>query len=402
LALAVCSLACCGGGRKGATAATATDAVGVLAPVDKNGLVTIDLTADYPEQEIRLQDVAEVEYVPLAMSDKVLLSPSDRLFYLSDRYIMVSSSKTGEICVFDRMGKIVSHFNRQGRGPGEYIALGAVLFDDKAEEFFVFDLWGLAPKIIVYTLDGKHQRTLPLPKWWMGSMYNFDERALLVYDTSGLLSSGEEYSTTPYRLISKADGSVIETLPIKLPERYSSRISKAIPIRPDYTEIQWTELYVPNNRLGGKDFTLVDMSSDTIYRYSRERVLTPVLVRTPSVHAFEPRMVWSAEFVTEDFIHFLVTTLDFGGNADTRSLMYDFKTGHVSDAVFINDDNSKRGTESDYDQDTEAPVGTTVKTLNPLRLVEAREKGELNGPLAEIASNLKEDDNPVVMIVKFK
>ena len=35
-------------------------------------------------------------------------------------------------------------------------------------------------------------------------------------------------------------------------------------------------------------------------------------------------------------------------------------------------------------------------------LVEALEKGELKGKLKEVAAKLKEEDNPVIMLVKYK
>ena len=40
--------------------------------------------------------------------------------------------------------------------------------------------------------------------------------------------------------------------------------------------------------------------------------------------------------------------------------------------------------------------------LNAAELVEANSKGELKGRLQEIASQLDEEDNPVIMLVKRK
>jgi hypothetical protein len=150
--------------------------------------------------------------------------------------------------------------------------------------------------------------------------------------------------------------------------------------------------------------TLADMSSDTVYTYSAERVLTPAFVRTPSVHASEPRTVWTTELVSEKFIVFQISTLDFdsaqkGTGFSQRSLMYDYAAGQVVEPSFVDVNNPSA---SWSPQTGQTPVGTAVEMLNPLRLVEAQEKGELSGPLAEIATSIKEDDNPVVMIVKFK
>jgi hypothetical protein len=392
----------CGGGRKNP------------ASVNKNGLVTIDLLAEYPQEEISLQEIADVEYIPLAISDSVLLKATDNLFYISDKYIVVVGS-VSTICVFNRAGKIVSHFDRDGRGPNEYLGItGGIAFDEKAEEFFVPA--GLPPnnKILVFSIDGKHKRTLPmLPYWRIGGVWNFGDDLLLVVDKNKTTNTirydnsveDRGFSTYPYHLISKADGSVVETLPMELLSRYSSEF-RVVTKTPNGEQ---TQLYAltsggKNKHYGGKDFTLVDMSSDTLYHYSRERVLSPVLVRTPSVHASEPRMIWSVELITEDFIVFVIPTLDFrgameGGTFPIRSLMYNFKTGRISDPEFINNDYSSGWFSWN---DTETSSNTAVGMLDPLSLVEARDKGELSGPLAEIAATMKEDDNPVVMVVKFK
>jgi hypothetical protein len=40
--------------------------------------------------------------------------------------------------------------------------------------------------------------------------------------------------------------------------------------------------------------------------------------------------------------------------------------------------------------------------LEAFELIEALEAGELSGELKTVAEGLKEDDNPVLMVVKFK
>ena len=40
--------------------------------------------------------------------------------------------------------------------------------------------------------------------------------------------------------------------------------------------------------------------------------------------------------------------------------------------------------------------------LEPHELIEAYEKGQLKGKLKEIAAELEEDSNPVIMLVKYK
>jgi len=44
---------------------------------------------------------------------------------------------------------------------------------------------------------------------------------------------------------------------------------------------------------------------------------------------------------------------------------------------------------------------TAYMKLDAFTLIEALEAGELSGELKTIAEGLKEDDNPVLMVVKF-
>ncbi len=391
----------CGGGNRSDTA--------------KDGLVTIDIAANYPTEQITLQDIAEVEYIPLALSPEVLLTPTDRVFHLSESHIMVANRGRGDINIFNRDGTIATHFNRSGRGPGEYMTISDIAFDATTGEIFVMDM--VPPqRIHVYSPIGIHRRTLTLPEGWRITAWNFDPETLLVYDDGGTGSTmgsaqGFGYSQRPYYLVSKADASITDTLAIRLPTRYSTQtvLSRENAGPDGQTLYQAMMISTTNHRLGAPEgaFTLADISSDTIYTYTRERVLTPVFVRTPSVHASEPRTVWTTPLNTTKFTLLEVTTLDFksaqeGNGFDQRTLMYDHSTGRVTQPTFRDANNpGAQWSPSYFDVETPGEANTAATLLDPLRLTEARDKGELHGPLAQIAEKIKEDDNPVLMTVKF-
>ena len=48
------------------------------------------------------------------------------------------------------------------------------------------------------------------------------------------------------------------------------------------------------------------------------------------------------------------------------------------------------------------PINMSIQVLGASGLIEAYEDGRLSGKLKDIAVNLKDDDNPVLMIMKFK
>ena len=127
--------------------------------------------------------------------------------------------------------------------------------------------------------------------------YNFDDETLLVYDMVAL-SQGRKKSEKPYMLLSKKDGSIVHTFDVNLPVRYSNRIA----IDLGNNMFSSSSIPTPNNRyFGHQDFVIADISSDTIYRLTNNRDLTPWIVRKPSVHSSELKMVWSVPLTTDKF-----------------------------------------------------------------------------------------------------
>lgn len=112
----------------------------IVSPQSKTGdLPVFDFSKDYPQKKLRLQDMADIEYVPLETTDDILLGGSSVLSAVTDKYILIHESQLGDIFVFDRKtGKIYSHFNHRGQGGMEYswIKNGTIL-DEKKEEIYV-------------------------------------------------------------------------------------------------------------------------------------------------------------------------------------------------------------------------------------------------------------------------
>jgi hypothetical protein len=297
-------------------------------PQSKTGsLPVFDISKKYPEKKIRLQDIADMEYVPLETTDDILLSDRAILSYVSDKYILVHEPQHGDIFVFNRNGKIHSHFNHRGQSGWEYIWIGAgTVFDEKNEEIFV-----CSNSIQVYSLSGEYRRTLKINTLPYGKkVFNFDDEALLVYDDvevdPGIKSKP---ATNPYSLVSKKDGSTVSVLDIHLPERYSTRIAQIEPNN------RWRPLilYFTQSMYHGQDFMIADISSDTLYLLTRNRKLTPVLTRKPSVHASaDPKTIWTTLLTTDKFILLGTIPLVYNKGGRVPVFMYEFETGETSEA----------------------------------------------------------------------
>ena len=121
--------------------------------VKDDGLIYLDVSASYPEKEIKLEEVADIEYLQLGVFEEFLFSESPTTI-TSDK-IIFNSFSTGDIIIYSRAGKPLSKFNRRGNGPEEYInTTGSPIYDETSDEFFI----PLHQKIMVYSSSGEFKR----------------------------------------------------------------------------------------------------------------------------------------------------------------------------------------------------------------------------------------------------
>jgi len=375
----------------------------------RGDLPVIDISKKHPQKEVTLSSIADIEYLPLETTSEVLLDQDAKIFYFCEKYILVLNQRLGEIFAFDSNGKKIKFFRiPHGRGPMEFARIDNIVFDDIKEEIYLNDVVG---KILVYSLTGDYIRTMDqFPGLYSFScLLNFDEETFLIYQEYLKRKQGDYIPPeNPYYLVSKKDGTVVFNLDINL----SVRIPIAVL---DLETFNMYEYIFPVNRHFGNDFVIADISSDTVFLLTKNRELTPLLVRTPSVvDTSEPRTVWRSELTTDKFIIFRTMDLNFEKYIATGQieqhpvfLKYEFETGKISEVVsFIIDDyptfNWKSATQSLFDVVDNPQKNMAVKLLDVALLKEAQEENKLKGKLNELVATLHEEDNPVLMIVNFK
>ena len=74
----------------------------ISAQTKKEHLPVFDFTKDYPQKKLRLQDIANIEYVPLETAADVLLGGSSVLSAITDKYILVHEVQLGAVFVLVR------------------------------------------------------------------------------------------------------------------------------------------------------------------------------------------------------------------------------------------------------------------------------------------------------------
>ncbi len=354
--------------------------------------VTIDVTANYPLKELILQDFMDVEYIPLETTDSILCSGS--VWHVGENLILATNhASDGNIFLFDRKtGKSIRKINHKGQSGEEYTsALGFVL-DEENDELYVSDTY--ARKIVVYDLEGNFKRRISWEDDYMfGEIFNFDKEYLICLN----IDNPTVRSTESFVLISKQNGHMIEKIQIPFKDK------KSIIIRTPADDSGMYYAYAPSTSHPlipyFNNYVLAEYSADTVYQYTPNGAMGPIIARTPSVQTLNPEVFLFPTLFTDRyyFVEAVEKTMEF----NATDIVYDKQENKLFRYKVYNGDYS-------YKQEAflkSRPLNSKIPTsqfLEAWELVEKYKEGKLKGKLKEIASNLEEDDNPVIMLIKHK
>lgn len=367
----------------------------------EQGVVTLDVTKDYPEKKIVLQDLADVKYIPLETKKNALLTNSSAMLgYVSDSLI-VAYTLEKEIVLFNGDGSVRSSFSHAGQGSKEYQNIIGIAVDPKAQEIFIVD-YLLKYRMQVYSFTGQYKRTLPIPfKMILGSILDFSADYLLACDRD-VDQKGISNRAKPYMLLSKKTGEIVKELDIHFTKRMSNRLSK--PLGKNQS-ISAALAYDPIIR-SEDSYVIGDLSVDTIYTYTPQGVLSPMLVRTPPVLSMETPKVICPDFKTSSYFFFDLVDFDFDFEArsgfSSKYMVYDYAAGKPYVCKLVNRDCEELSCGLGGGSHTNTVWDTTCYLIPSSDLVEQSEADKVFGPLKEIAATRAEDDNPVLVIVRFK
>lgn len=384
---------------------------------DAGKLPVIDFQKTYPKKVIPIQELADVEYIPLETHDSALLSSKCRI-KLTDQYFITNSGET--VCFFQRDGRFSHAFDHRGSSGEEYAQLASIAIDEKAKEVFIIDM--LTFRIQVYNFEGTYLRTLKTPYAYFfgGSTVDYDERYLLGEEHYNVDDDqGGKTNPIPYYKIDKRNGK-LTPLPIKIEKRRRVRDEYSFNRGDLFGHIP---LFIsPIARMCG-GVLIAEQALDTMYVF-RNDSLCPVAVRRNNGIEQENPFISTLDLITPRYQIWQTVQK----NLDTRNksideirkistamalpkqYLYDKRTGECCEVVFTNMDGI---TAEDVQEHLLfqnrlsgnlyiLPSNTAIQRMPAEFLVQQYESGKLKGRLKEIASRLKEDDNPVLMIARFR
>ena len=352
-------------------------------------LIVFDINGNFPVKTLDIEDVADIEYLVLDISD------DDYLFRyfntMTDSFIICIGDN--EFFFFSRStGKPVSKVSRFGQGPGEYTRAGYSVYSEINDELFIYGFH----EIYVYTKDGTFIRKFPLERFnnfFVADLYDFDKEHLLLNGFS--LRKGSMRDTT-FMLVSKQDGFTdVITIPV---EEWISTIW----MEEGGGTVADTYFAVRN----GNDFLLTDYSSDTVYRFTPDRQLIPVLVRKPSIQKMEPKIFLHNWLETEGYLFFSTQqriNMDIPQLPPHKGYLMDKKSGEFFQTnIKMRDFNGKVLILGSSVIHKSSNPQTGIIVLDAYELQTANSEGKLSGKLKEVTDGLTEYDERVFMILKFK
>jgi hypothetical protein len=132
-----------------------------------------------------------------------------------------------------------------------------------------------------------------------------------------------------------------------------------------------------------------------------------LITRKPSVHKTDIRIFLTSQFKTDKFMLFNCVKIDFekllknmqaSGGISISTLLYDFTDNRIYEASVYNADCEKYCCYQFTDTHIAENCGANLMYAHDI----VEEKDNLTGKLKQIAETLNEEDNQVLMIVKFK
>ena len=228
--------------------------------------------------------------------------------------------------------------------------------------------------------------------WHANYIFNYDRDHLICYKSY----PSEKGKRECHLIISKQDGRI--THEIQIP---SKGIETPVVTEGEFVITPEFYLTFPDR----DKWIFVNTSSDTIFHYLPDGNLSPFIVRSPSISSMDTKVFLFPTVITDRycFMRTMRKEVDFTTFKGFlgEDLVYDKQENALFSYILYNDDFINKE-EVSLTSEPRNPEIAICQTLDAPDLVEAYEKGQLKGKLKEIAANLDEESNPVVMLLKKK
>jgi hypothetical protein len=128
--------------------------IAIIGKVNGNANITaITIDAKKAVNEVVMSEIfSAVEYIPLETDDGHLIGNISQMLVFKDRIYVADIYQTQSVFCYSKEGKFIYEINRQGYGPGEYIALNSISIDHDKERLLLY----ADNTVFEYDLDGNY------------------------------------------------------------------------------------------------------------------------------------------------------------------------------------------------------------------------------------------------------
>lgn len=369
---------------------------------DNNNIPHIDLQKKYSQEDLYIQDIADVTYIPLETTEESVIGVISDIVMHNDT-IIICDRMQGKILFFNTDGDFLHTFKNRGPSKKEYSFIFGFSVDFKYKEIFILDQYA-KKKILVYDFKGNFCRELDLePKMQFETIYNYNNDYLFAYDTYGLGYSDEhEYNQRPYFLICKKTGDIIN-IPLEIKKRISSRyISIDKKGNSKYSKLFSNPILKYDNGIIISEYT-----NDTIY-YFKNNKFHPFIIRK-SDNTKKDVLLSSIIMNTNNYSFVWIESMKHNINEQKiestsgKGLLYRWDERKINEITLLNADYPSRRKWINFNNyNKDLPKNYTVSYYYMDILLKASEDNKLKGDLKNIVSVANEEDNPILIILKFR
>lgn len=196
----------------------------------------------------------------IPLSSKTLLGTSLSIVDINSDMIVVADNQRNRITYFDMDGNLISSFQHVGQGPGEYKYLSFVHFNEEDSTIFVYDNGNM--KVLLYSLSGKCLKELSVKDRNWGQISRIDKDGRIYMRNSSEANSF-----------------------VSILDRDWEVQQEFFPFDSLMTERQINCIKIMSNRSNTNDLSLLNQpSSDTVFSITKEGAL-PVCIVKKGIHA---------------------------------------------------------------------------------------------------------------------
>ncbi|HCT94431.1 MAG: hypothetical protein A2X19_03080 [Bacteroidetes bacterium GWE2_39_28] len=393
---------------------------------------------------VNISDVADdIKYVALETTDSSLIGLGARVQVENGRiYVHSRKSNSTDVKVFDIDGKYLFTFNRIGRGPEEYSAMSYIEIDNVTGGFMVFDVISLITNSTLttwnfkeYDKDGNFVKVVNMPVIEPGRL-----EAVKRFSKNLYISTVGSDSPDPVKIHGAAFDTLsnimfeipLAAMPDHLPKVSLGRIS----IEKSASEKKRYHTWPPTIKISKDEVRFVNPYNDTIFTLDQKFNYYPSFVINygnyintstdrkaitgttgnhinldPLSYVESSRFIMM-NFMMRDFAHepydeyiqgkngvITVPRTNCYGIFDKQTGFFNLMNQPVKGKLGFRED-IKNGPPFIPAHISKDDLASAL--FSAVQIIEHSEVYDVKGELKEIVSKLKDTDNPVVAIAKFK